>query len=115
MGTVSALGAWLRSNGGAARRATTELRFSLRAVLGGPWRAMPSQRFADLRSAEEYILSLGVPDEPSVLRVDATGPESERASHDWLLDPGFGAPMRLPEVAVCRGVNYPALRREACP
>lgn len=91
--TAAALGRWLRGEGGRPNGVPVRASAAVTALASpeGPWSTVFDRVFGDHDSALEAILSLPVPDEPSVLRIEAQGADGfpilhERLSGDWLCD-----------------------------
>lgn len=97
---------WLRGAGPAPNGLPLEILLSSRAVVGGEWSDRTEARFGRAIDAEEFILALDLPPEPTVLRVEwLRGPDAEShaafgaVTGHWLLDAGaFERPRRLPEM-----------------
>ena len=72
---------------GAGRSAAGGVRvtFYTRAAAGGEWRQVAERTFGSARGCEEFVGSLDVSDEPSVLRALMVYRDEAR-THEWLCD-----------------------------
>lgn len=72
---------------GAGRSAAGGVRvtFYTRAAAGGAWRQVAERTFGSARGCEEFVGSLDVSDEPSVLRALMVYRDEAR-THEWLCD-----------------------------